>query len=57
MKPIDEEIKMDTIENRSEINERNSNNHGLKNMKTETRSRQLEHLANKSQKVHLKLLL
>ena len=56
MKPIDEE-KMDAIENRSEINERHSNNHGLKNVKTETRSRQLEHLANKSQKVYLKLLL
>ena len=56
MKPIDEE-QMDTIENRSEINERHNNNHGLINMKTETRLRQSEHPANKSQKVCLKSLL
>ena len=56
MKPIDEE-QMDTMENRSEINERHSNNHGLMNMKTETRLRRSEHLANKSQKVYLELLL
>ena len=56
MKPTDEE-QIDTIENKSEINERQNNNHSLKKIETEKRLRRLKHLLYSSHQVCLELLL
>ena len=56
MKPTDEE-QIDTIENKSEINERQNNNHSLKKLETETRLRRLKYLLYSSHQVCLELLL